>query len=536
MSKQLIELLQVLPDSKSYQGNKDLASIIINDIKLDSRAVTTGDLFLAYQGTHLDGKNFIQQAFANGAVAVLSDEPYQHYQNYQNYQTYGQKTTGLVLYIKNLSQYISALAAAFYNNPSAKQNLYVITGTNGKTTCSYLLAQLLYLLNNKQETGLISTIGYGNIGNILATGVFKPLAMTTPEPIMLQKILHEYEADSIQNVCMEGSSHALSQHRLAAVNIKTAVFTNLTHDHLDYHKDIEDYFLAKRKLFYFASVQHTVINIDDRYGKRLVAELLEDKKTKPIIYSMDKNNIESFKQSNLSYVYCKHVVFSEGEIKTDLVVEIYDHLKKQSVDLNLSYQPLGDFNIYNLLAVIGCAYANDYKLSDLQECVSLLKSAPGRMESFYNQDKKITLVVDYAHTPDALLQVLQTLKEYIKNNKLTSKLWCIFGCGGDRDSSKRPVMGKVAAEYSDLVIITDDNPRTESADNIIKDIIAGIEDKNKIYQVINSRTEAINAAINAASINDVILIAGKGHEDYQIYGNNKTNYNERQYVAQLVKK
>jgi UDP-N-acetylmuramoyl-L-alanyl-D-glutamate--2,6-diaminopimelate ligase len=532
-----IKLINLLKATSEYKNNHDFLlkykDIIVNNLKLDSREVKPGDLFLAYQGRNQDGRDYINQAVENGATCVFyeqSGDADSLHIGLQSLALSSKHSSALLIPVVNLNKILSDIAAEFYNNPSIDQNIYAFTGTNGKSTCSYLLAQLIYYLNDyKLDVGLIGTIGYGAVSKIIQQGLFNKSNVTTPDPVLLQKILLDFKLLGINNISIEASSHALDQYRLSGVNINTAIFTNLTHDHLDYHKTIEQYYLAKKKLFYFPSVKNIVINIDDAYGRKLLLDLLADNITEQkniIIYGFEQLNLAQYESYNLPYVWYQ---------KDSLILTITDKNKNYSSSFNIKYNLIGNFNIYNLLAVVASLYLNNYNMTKLPEAISKLVAAPGRMESFYCAIRKVMLVVDYAHTPDALKQTLIALREHAnqQDNK-NSKIWCVFGCGGDRDKSKRPEMGAIAELYADKIIITDDNPRTENADSIIADVLAGINDKNKLYKIINNRREAIQQAFSMAEADDIILIAGKGHEDYQIYGAEKLDYNEREFVKGIT--
>lgn len=513
MARDLKSILSIIP---YLENNNQYSSLIINAIRIDSRQVTSGDMFIAYPGSSADGRKYIANALANGASVILYES--NNFSLDENLLSSYKKV--IAIPVKSVSQYISGLAGQFYNNPSIAQDVYAVTGTNGKTTCAYLLSQLLHYLNKK--VGFIGTIGYGEIAGFLYENNITKLINTTPNPILLQFLLSEFNKKEINNIVMEASSHALDQCRVSGIEIETAIFTNLTHDHLDYHHTIEDYYLAKRKLFFYSSVQNIVINIDDAYGVRLFKELLSDKqyidKKNIVIYSMKNHDLAAYtpEKNNIKLLSYNNK-------------NIYINNRSYDFEFNL----IGKFNVYNALAVIGALLTKDYDITELLKYTSKLKAAPGRMEVFISKSKNIKLIVDYAHTPDALQKTLLALQEQYINHKI----WCIFGCGGDRDPLKRPEMGSIATKYADKIIITDDNPRTELSENIIEDIKKGIraEDYRKLFAIINNRREAIKAAMDNADNNDVILIAGKGHEDYQIYGTEYLKYNEREFVAELVK-
>lgn len=334
-------------------------------------------------------------------------------------------------------------------------------------------------------------------------------------------MLGELQSTGCHNVCLEASSHALDQYRLSGINIKTAVFTNLSHDHLDYHHTLEDYYLAKKKLFLFETIHNIVINIDDSYGERLLNELIQSNlihEKKIFIYGFSQEKLAKYNLPYVFYVNNKLVYWCLGD----------------SFEYNYNSCLIGNFNIYNNLAVIAAMLANNYSFIEIMTRLPELKPAPGRMEVFHCHRKSVDLIVDYAHTPDALEKALKALNN--SKTEISNHIWCVFGCGGNRDKDKRPKMGNVAAVYSDRLIITDDNPRTESAENIINDIKKGIRPGylHKVFAIINNRREAIKLALENSVAGDKILIAGKGHEDYQICGTESLSYNEREYVAKLI--
>lgn len=531
LSKSILDILKKIPELEHSNLNQ-YENRTINKLQLDSRTVSAGDVFIAYKGNNFDGRNYIKQALKNNAEFVLFEkfeknelnEVVEHIENINNHDK--------LLGISNLPQYISLIAAEYYNNPSLEQNIYAVTGTNGKTSCCFILAQLLDFVNKHHDSedvgaGVIGTVGYGEIYNFINCNKFNKLENTTPDPILLQKILYEFNQNNIKNIALEASSHALEQFRLSGINIATAIYTNLTHEHLDYHGNIDNYYEAKKKLFCFPSVNNIIINLDDKFGEKLLFDLTSDpglSKRKNIWgYTLNGNICITKNSINMLCINDKNV-------------QVYNKSKLiESLDAsNLFHSRLiGTHNLYNLLAVIAALLSTGYKLETILAYIKSLKPVPGRLEIFRHKSKQVDIVVDYAHTPDALEKTLVTLRNYKKSS---STLWCIFGCGGDRDKTKRPEMGELAVKYADKVIITDDNPRTEVPNNIIEDIKTGVTSDNsvKIFAIINSRKEAIMTALQYAKEDDIILIAGKGHEDYQIYGTQKTDYNEREFVAGLI--
>ena len=513
MFKLLSEILRNVPVDET--GIIELSDVEVKNLQLDSRHISVGDLFIAYAGTQQDGRKYIKQAIDNGAIAVIYDPS-----NFCLKETYPPDI--ILVPVINLIKYISLIADNFFEHPSSKQNIYAVTGTNGKTSCAYFITQLLAKLNNT-PAGFIGTIGYGALHD---QNALAKLDTTTPSPIKVQNILSEFHAGGVVDVAMEASSHALDQYRINYVNISTAIFTNLTQDHLDYHHTLDEYYEAKKKLFLFKGVKNIIINIDDPYGVRLVNDLQAEQWSQKniFLYSLNSNISDQFSFP------C--VIFNQSTNEIVITGTRITSLHKPFV---IPSHLIGTFNIYNLLAVVGALVSNDYKIDDILHKVSQIKAPPGRMEVFYSPIKNIQLIVDYAHTPDALEKSLLSIKSHFV--KGLNSIWCVFGCGGDRDPTKRPLMGKVAATHADRLILTDDNPRTEEPANIITDILKGFDNEvreHKVFAIINDRRSAIRTALTRANPNDVILIAGKGHEDYQIYGVTQINYNEREFVAELI--
>jgi UDP-N-acetylmuramoyl-L-alanyl-D-glutamate--2,6-diaminopimelate ligase len=535
---QLLDLLIKLKNRNILECAQQLSSfndINISNICLDSRKVKAGDIFIAYKGTTCDGRDFIESAITNKAHVIIYDAD-----NYELSNSLVSNYKDVVfLPVKSLPKYISDIAGIFYDEPSRHQNIYAVTGTNGKTTCAFLAAQLLANINHS-ISGFIGTIGYTEINHKQNSHcILNKLTTTTPDPVQLQQILSEYRAKDIKDICLEASSHALVQDRVNGININTAIFTNLSQDHLDYHNNMDDYFNAKSELFFFSSVKNIIINIDDKYGVRLFNKLLQY--AKDTADNISNKTILLYTCDNVKYQEFKHRLIDGCGImyyySRDSSITIYDYRKNYESGLYQIKMPpdlIGRFNIYNILAVISALLANGYNIDDILKHIVNLKPPPGRMEIFH-ADNNVKLIVDFAHTPDALCKSLQAIRQHYANT--INKVWCIFGCGGDRDAAKRPAMGKIAAEYADQLILTDDNVRTEDPKQIIADILSGIDNsfETKVFATINNRQQAIKQALTSASPNDIILIAGKGHEDYQIYGNKVLNYNEREYVSGLVK-
>lgn len=458
---------------KDFLRNQQLRNICI-----DSRNIQPGDIFVALSGNLTDGRQFIQQAIANGAAALLIEE---------STIASAQQTKYAVptFYITNLKVHLAELASFYYANPSEKLKVIGITGTNGKTSTSHYIAQLLTAV--KSTCGVMGTLGSGIYPTLQSS------ALTTSDCCEMQRRFNEFVLAQASYVAMEVSSIGLDQGRLNNTKINTAVFTNLSQDHLDYHKDMEDYFVAKCKLFTEFAPQYCVINIDDVYGQRLLSMIPPNSQV--ITYSLLNP------KADLYYVdHMLHTPWGVGELKTKLI---------------------GKFNLSNLLAAISSCGLQGIALTDLLNAAQNLTAVAGRMQAVTtNTTNAPQVIVDYAHTPDALIKVLQTLRE-----TKPKKLYCVFGCGGDRDPKKRPLMLRAVLDNSDEVIITQDNSRTEDPQQIIQHMLDGNVIAANV-EIELDRAKAIQKAVARAKYGEVILIAGKGHEDYQIVGTTKYPFSD----------
>lgn len=438
----------------------------------DSRQVKTGSVFVAYKGEAADGRHYIEQAIKNGAEAVVWEQPGFNWDASWQVPNQG---------VDHLKQKVGEIASEFYGQPSQQLWMIGVTGTNGKTTCTHWLAQAFSALNKK--AAVIGTLGNG----ILSAGLSET-KNTTPDSILLHEMLADYLHQKAEVVAMEVSSHGLDQGRVNGVAFDIAVFTNLTRDHLDYHGDMATYANAKKKLLEWDGLKVAVLNGDDEFGAEVAAEL-KAKNRRVLTYGMTNKSCD---------VLAESVEFSEHGITLSVITPS----GKATVLVNV----VGQFNAYNLLAVLTTLLASDVSLKDAIKALAILKPVTGRMQQ-YGGGLMPLVVVDYAHTPDALEQVLKSLRAQTKG-----QLICVFGCGGDRDSGKRPLMGKVASELADRVVVTSDNPRSESSSAIIQAVMDGVK-QNAIS--IENRADAISHAIKNAQSGDVILLAGKGHENYQ---------------------
>lgn len=448
-----------------------LEALNIGRLVTDSRKVSPGDTFVAYVGESMDGRNFIDDAVGRGAASVIWEE-----------EGFSWNSAFAVpnVPVKNLREKSGEIASHVYGDPSRRLHVIGVTGTNGKTSCTHWIAQALNRLGRK--TAVVGTLGNGFPGKLAPTG------NTTPDAVALQALLAGFLEEGAQCVAMEVSSHALTQGRINGIQFDIALFTNLTRDHLDYHGDMESYGAAKAALFDRPELHHAIMNMDDPFGIDLMKR--------------------SSKAEKIAYGFSE---ISEGKRVRGRNPRLVNG--KMSVDVESSWGcgticsgAVGKFNASNLLGVLCVLLASGFEFDESIEALSESEAVPGRMQQIGGTDVPL-VVVDYAHTPDALENVLDALRDISKG-----QLACVFGCGGDRDAGKRPLMGKIASRLADRVFVTSDNPRGEELDAIIAQIVEGIEGD---YCVIRDRGDAIRQAIFGAGRDDVVLLAGKGHEDFQ---------------------
>lgn len=480
----------------------------ISGLTLHSQHVQPGDLFIAAQGPSQDGRQFIDDAIAKGAAAVLCE-------------AYGigafdlsTHTSIPLLSILDLKTLIEEIAIKFYGDPGASLKITGVTGTNGKTTCTFLLAQAQTRLG--LPTAVLGTLGYGYTNDL------QPSSLTTPDPVSLQKYLAHIRDMGAKAVAMEVSSHGLEQNRVKSIRFGSALFTNLTQDHLDYHQSMENYGKAKQKLFQTPSLRRAIINADSPYVDKMVMATRHDVpiilfSTRSMIehaFSKEREialiTVEDFSQTAKGIVATVQTPWGKGELRSPL---------------------LGEFNVSNLLAVLAELCLQGFSLRDVCEALSFAVPPPGRMQRIGGVRDPL-IIIDYAHTPDALENALKAAKLHCKR-----RLWCVFGCGGERDKEKREKMGHIASQLADKVILTNDNPRMEDPRSIIDNILQGfsIEWMDKVV-VEENRFKAIQYALNHALPVDTILIAGKGHEDYQIMGRQKLPFSDHACVEKLLGK
>lgn len=469
---------------------------IIRGLATDSREVRPGGLFLACRGTESHGLAYLDQAIERGAVAVA----------WEPSTLYPHMACSLPsLPVANLSRQVGSIAARFYGHPSRDLFALGVTGTDGKTSCTHMFAQMAQALGHR--CGVLGTIGFGFLDALA------PATHTTPDPVALQAWLARLAEEGADCLAMEVSSHALDQGRIRGVELDAAIFTNLSRDHLDYHGDLDNYARAKRRLLDTPELKALIINADDDYGARWIAEFA---KRRPVVaYAIDREpacaqwlRAVDIEKSAQGLAFALRTPDAEYQVRSGL---------------------LGHFNIYNLLAVTAAWLAAGEALPRIVAAIGQIHTVPGRIEPFRAEGKPL-VVVDYAHTPGALSQVLRAVAEHRPSG---GRIICVFGCGGDRDRGKRPQMAAVAAELADQLILTDDNPRSESPQDIIADMLAGLP-PGRAYQVIHDRATAIDRAIAMAAAEDVVLIAGKGHEDYQQIGRDKRPFSDRKQVARVL--
>lgn len=462
-------------------------------LRTDSRQAGAGDAFIAWPGTAVDGRAFVAQALASGAVAALVEQ--------DGASAYTFDATQVASYA-GLKADAGLIAAEFYDHPSVTLPVVAVTGTNGKTSTAWWLAQALGALPEQQALpcGVIGTLGVGQPPHVQSTG------LTTPDPVRVQQTLRQFSDQGLRACAMEASSIGIEEQRLAGIHIRVAVFTNFTQDHLDYHGSMEAYWVAKRKLFAWPSLAHAVVNIDDAQGAALADELAG---------SLDLWTVSSQQPARLRAQQLRHTA-------NGMAFEVVEG----DVSCVLQSQVIGNYNVSNLLGVVAAMRCLGVPLALAVDACTKLLPVPGRMECVGGQGAPL-VAIDYAHTPDALAQALQALRPMAQAR--AGQLWAVFGCGGDRDASKRPLMGAIAARHADRVVVTSDNPRSERPEAIVAQILLGLVD-NKGVEVEADRALAIRSAVMQAAASDVVLLAGKGHEETQELAGVKHPFSDHQHA------
>jgi len=492
MQKTLGELAALVKGARLI-GDKDT---VIRDIAHDSRKVGPGTLFVCMVGVHVDGHKFIPQAVEKGAVAILTEKEITA------------PAGAAVLRVENLKEALETMVPYFHDYPARRMRLIGITGTNGKTTTSYMTRAILRAAGHK--VGLIGTI------QIMIEDEVLPIHNTTPDVVELQHTLALMADRGMDYVVMEVSSHALDQNRVAGCEFDTAVFTNLTQDHLDYHKTLENYKLAKARLFDLLSDSSNqkqnktaVVNIDDGAGSTM-----------------------------LEHAACSHITYAIHKAADLQAQDIHVHAGGADFTIAGAFgtMPLqlkitGIFNVYNVMSAVGAALAEHIDPACIRQTLQEFRSVPGRFE-LVDEGQNFSVIVDYAHTPDGLENILHTARQIAKKRIIT-----VFGCGGDRDRTKRPIMGHIAAELSDVVIATSDNPRTEDPEFILSQVEAGVRETlgSKQHEKITDRRTAIFRAVELAEPEDIVVIAGKGHEDYQILKDRTIHFDDKEVAREAIR-
>ncbi len=485
-----------------YVGIECLPDIPLTGLSMDSREIRSGDLFVALAGNKDHGLAYAESAVAKGAVAVLCDRKFDQY--CQEILS-ALMTRVICVPVANLKERLGEIAGRFYNHPSQRLFTVGVTGTDGKTSVSHFIASAL---NDEQSpAAVIGTIGNGLVGKL------QQASHTTPDVIQVHRMMAEFEQQGVRRLAMEVSSHGLDQGRVDAVDFDVAVLTNFGRDHLDYHGDVDEYRRAKQRLFKRPELKAIVLNLDDEFGCRLAADL----QTGAVVwgYTVGSGNdcgvdriVRATSVERLADGLRMHVVCEANEADVELPL-------------------LGEFNVSNALATLAVLLIQGIGFEQALQRLKKLSTVAGRMQAVHIEGRPL-VVVDYAHTPQALASALSSLRGHC-----AGRLFCVFGCGGDRDRGKRPLMAAVAEKQADVVIVTDDNPRTEEAEAIFDDIRKGFDNVGNI-QFEHDRRIAIYDAVYQARADDIVLVAGKGHEDYQIVGYEKLSFSDAEVVRQCL--
>ncbi len=467
----------------------------VDSITTDSRKIVNGTLYIAIRGFQLDGHSFIEDAIKKGASVIVCEEIPEFYEKYHN---------TVFIEVENSRKESAIISATFFNNPSDSMEIIGITGTNGKTSTTYILESIFS--THGKKVGIIGTIGY-KIGSDLY-----PLEHTTPDSLQLSQIFDKMRNFGVEVVLMEVSSHALSLWRAFGVSFSAAIFTNLTQDHLDFHKDMESYYQAKKLLFsqYKKNDKIQIINIDDSYGERLFNELKNE----------NSPNLKSFGAKSGDYIAKNR----------DLTLSktVFDIFYKENYILTIETELIGFYNVKNIVGAVSVALEMGISPETIKIGLKNMKRVPGRLESVPNK-QNLSVFIDYAHTPDAIENVLSTIKPLTKGKEIV-----VMGAGGDRDKTKRPLMSLAALPYADLIILTSDNPRTESPESILDSLEEPLKTHPEKYIRITSRKDAIKKALSLMNPLDSLVICGKGHENYQIIGTQKHYFSDFETVKEFL--
>jgi UDP-N-acetylmuramoyl-L-alanyl-D-glutamate--2,6-diaminopimelate ligase len=489
------------------QAAQWLRQRVTGTLQSDSRKLAAGDGFIAWPGAAVDARQFVGAALQKGAACLVERE------GLAAWPLQGERVASY----QGLKADTGAIAAEFFANPSLALKVVAVTGTNGKTSTAWWLAQALSALRGELALpcGMVGTLGVGrppaagaspvSQSSVISTG------LTTPDPVLLQRTLRQFQDEGLKACAMEASSIGIEEQRLAGTHIDVAVFTNFTQDHLDYHGSMETYWQSKRRLFAWPGLAHAVINVDDTQGAALADALTTS--------TVDVWTVSCQREARLQ---ARSIAYDTMGLRFDVV--------EGGVAHTLQTRTIGSYNVSNLLGVIGAMRALGVPLSDAVRACSALHPVPGRMECLGGVDEPL-VAVDYAHTPDALSQALAALRPLAEQR--AGQLWCVFGCGGDRDARKRPLMGAIAAQKADHVVVTSDNPRGEKAESIIAHILLGLSPCQSV-DVQTDRAQAIAEAITRAAPQDVVLLAGKGHEETQETAGVKHLFSDRAHAQRAL--
>lgn len=484
----------LLKDFVEQASIAKLKNITINNLCLNSLHLNQGECFFAYPGYSKDGRDYINEAIAKGAAAVVYDPI--------GYSSINEQSNPIpIIPLPHLADKMGLLAARFYQEPTANIPVIGVTGTNGKTSISHCLTYALQFL--KAKYAVLGTLGNGFLPNLTRA------SCTTLDPISLQRQCSEYRDLGAEGFVLEVSSHGLAQKRVAGIHFTHGILTNLTRDHLDYHGSMQAYGAAKKRLFLDYDLQYAILNADDYFASRVLAKL--PARITPFLFSL--------KNSDDRIISAQHLIPTAEGMKA----QILSPWGKGELTIPL----IGEFNVSNSLAVIATLMTLGYDWDAVLTAVSQVPLIKGRMERLRGGDNQPQVVVDFAHTPDALWKALATLKTYCEGH-----LWVVFGCGGERDEGKRAEMGRIAQQWSDHIILTNDNPRTEDPNLIVQDILQGITTGNTPIKIILDRAQAIQHALSHAQAKDWILIAGKGHENYQLIGKTSLPFQDQTVVRE----
>ncbi|GAA0334936.1 UDP-N-acetylmuramoyl-L-alanyl-D-glutamate--2,6-diaminopimelate ligase [Oceanobacillus sp. FSL W7-1293] len=489
-----MRLKELLDGIEFYQTSESIKDINIVNVEMDSRKVEPGSLFVCIEGYTVDGHNFLQQAIDKGAAAAVISRDV--------------NVSGDIplIRVRDTGRALAMLSAAYYDYPTTKFPLIGVTGTNGKTTTTYLLDTIFEKQGKK--SGVI-----GSIQVKIGDETF-PVNNTTPDALELNRIFHQMQKKETDQVIMEVSSHALDMGRVFGCDYDIGIFTNLSQDHLDYHKDMDDYLRAKSLLF-------AGLGNDYHQGKKKYAIINEDDASSDLLKRSTAQQVLTYSCKQDADIMAKNIMLSPAGVAFNLVTPVGTvHIKTGLI---------GMFNVYNMLAASGAAIASKVDLDVIKEALEDTKGVDGRFEPI-NEGQDFSVIVDFAHTPDSLENVLQTSREFAER-----KVYVVVGCGGDRDRTKRPLMADVAVKYADHALFTSDNPRTEDPVQILDDMTSHLTEEVATFEVIVDRTEAIKHAVKLAQKDDIILIAGKGHETYQIIGKKKFDFDDRQIAREAIK-